>query len=175
MRNHKMGFGKDGKGVIITHNDEITLLTLADNTALKQDTILSMDENFRMIKAEIRGVMRGVQSSEGPIDLFLCNNELTVPQIEEATSASGPINRGDRQAAEQAERYVQLIGTFSGDLSTDELLGADGQRGVITKTIRWTFSAQNGWCLAAINRSGGALTTGGTIRLYQKFYGVWVM
>ncbi len=172
-----MGFGKDGKGVIITQIDEITLLTLADATVLKQDSPLGVNEDFRIIKMEVASTLKDSSANEIPLYLYLANNELTVAEIEQATSASGPINRGNRQPQEHAERAVFLLGGYFSEVGASQnspLMGADGQRGVITKTIRWTFSSQDGFILCALNDSGAALTTGSIITLAVKYFGVWV-
>ncbi len=174
-----MGFGKDGKGAIITHADIITLSTLATNTALKQDAPLAITEDFRLIKMEIAAWLANGTVGEGPIHLYLVNDELTVAEIAECILNAGPLDRNDRVAQERAERAVFLVGTFgnaqgASDAVDDPLRGADGQEGVVNKTIRWTFSDPEGWSLVAFNQSGGTLTTGGVVRMVCKFFGVWV-
>ncbi len=171
-----MGFGKDGKGVIITESDIFSMLTLADNTALKQNNPLDIAEDFRMIKTEIVAEWRDVASSNGPLHMYLVNDELTVAEVVEAVQAGGPLNRNDRVAQERAERAVFLIGQFPEFKAghSTELRGADGQMGVINKTIRWTFSNPEGWSFVVINRTGGALTTGSIVRFSAKHFGVWL-
>ncbi len=169
-----MGFGKDGKGVIITHADIITLSTLATNTALKQANPLNLDEDFRLIKMELSAVLTGLTATEGPIHLYLVNDELTVAEIAEAITNAGPQDRNDRLQQERAERFVKLLGVFDGLSANEPLLGRDGQSGFIADTIRWTFSDPEGWAIVAFNQSGGTLTTGAVIRMVMKYFGVWV-
>ncbi len=171
-----MGFGKDGKGEIITDFDVVTLGTLADNTALKQDNPLVIGDDFRVIKLELAADWRAVATGDGPVALYFADDEMSTAEIQEAVDANGPLNRNDRERMEQATRPVFLLGIFP-EFKTGHptlLHGAEGQVGTINKTIRWTFSNPEGWTIVAINRTGGALTTGGIISLSAKFFGVWV-
>ncbi len=170
-----MGFGKDGKGVIFTQKDLITLGTLGAASAIKQTTPPAMTEDFRMIKAEIAATMTGHTVGESPIHLYLVNDNLSVAEIAEAIDAEGPLSNSDRIPEERASRAVFLLGTYSSGEAVAPLEGADGQKGVIEKTIRWTFSSSDGWALVAFNDSGAALTTGSVIRLVAKYFGVWVI
>ncbi len=169
-----MGFGKDGKGVIFTQKDLITLGTLSAATAIKQATPPQILDDFRMIKMELSALLTGHTVGEGPIHLYLVNDELSVAEIAEAIDAEGPLNRNDRLRTERASRAVFLIGSFGAAGSTEEVHGHDGQEGIVTKTIRWTFSNPEGWALVAFNDSGATLTTGAIIRLVVKYFGVWI-
>ncbi len=91
-----MGFGKDGKGTIILQEDTITLLTLADNTALLQDNTgnLTLADDFRVLKMEyFATITSGL--AEGPIYFGVCNGELSIAEIKEALIQTGPLNRND--------------------------------------------------------------------------------
>ncbi len=170
-----MGFGKDGKGVIITETDLITLGTLANNTVLKQDSALVLTEDFRIISMELTTVLVGNTAAENPISLYLVNDELTVAEIKEAIEVNGPLGRSDRLNQERAERAVFLLGTFTGGGANVHFHGKDGQNTVVNKTIRWTFSSAQGWSIVAFNHSGAALTTGAVVRFLSKYFGVWLM
>ncbi len=169
-----MGFGKDGKGAIITQKDLITLGTLNAATAIKQATGIAIEDSFRLIKMEIAAMMTGFTAGEGPIHLYCVNDELSVAEIAEAINAAGPVNRNDRLAQERAERAVFLLGSFGATAAAEELHGADGQEFVVNKTIRWTFNNPEGWSIVAFNDSGATLTTGAVIRFVAKYFGVWV-
>ncbi len=167
-----MGFGKSGKGVIITDIDDITLLTLANVTAVKQDNPLSLTEDFRMIKMEIAAELIGSTNTETPIMLYLVDDEMDISEIGQGIAASGPLDRNDRLIEERATRPIFLVGMFGNDSNT--LLGAKGQEGVVEKNVRWTFSNPEGWSLVAFNHSGGPLATGAIIKFVTKFFGVWL-
>ena len=169
-----MGFGKDGKGVIITQADLITLSTLANNTGIKQASPMAITEDYRIISMELAAQLEGVTSSETPIHLYLCNDELSVAEIAESITNVGPLDRSDRLQQERAERSVFLVGTFNGTAVSIPIRGHDGQEGIVKKTIRWTYSSGQGFTLVAFNQSGGTLTTGGVVRFVSKYYGVWV-
>ncbi len=169
-----MGFGKDGKGVIITQRDLITLGALTAATAIKQTTPPQIVEDFRMIKMELSALLTGHTTGEGPIHVYLANDELSVTEIAEVIDAEGPLNRNDRVAQERAERAVFLVGSFGVAGVTEEIHGHDSQEGIVTKTIRWTFSNPEGWSLVVFNDSGATLTTGSVIRLVVKYFGVWL-
>ncbi len=170
-----MGFGKDGKGVIITQADIITLSTLANNVLIKQASPLAIGEDFRLIKMEISAHIVDLTTTEVPIHLYVVDDELSVSEIAEAIVAGGPLDRNDRVAREQAERPVFLLGSFNPGAGTHgSLLGAKAQEGIVEKTIRWTFSNPEGWSIAAMNQSGATLTTGAVIRFVAKYFGVWL-
>ncbi len=170
-----MGFGKEGKGAIITQSDIITLATLANNVALKQDAPLAITEDFRIISLEATMALVGATAGENPISVYLVNDELSVTEIAEAIAANGPLGRSDRLRQEHAERAVFLLGTFVGGGTNVHIHGAMAQNTIVKKTIRWTFSSAQGWSIVAFNHSGAALTTGAVIRMLVKFYGVWLM
>ncbi len=169
-----MGFGKDGKGAIITQKDLITLGTLTAANSIKQATGIALTEDFRLIKMELSAMLTGFTAGEGPIHLYLCNDELSTTEINEAINASGPVDRNDRVAQERAERAVFLVGSFGASAASEELHGADGQEFLVNKTIRWTFSNPEGWSLVAFNDSGATLTTGAIVRFVAKYFGVWL-
>ncbi len=169
-----MGFGKDGKGIIIRERTTITLGTLGANTALKQDSPLAILEDFRMIKSEIFASLDGATSVEGDgqIIIGIANDELTAAEIAECLTVDGPLNRNDRVAEEQVMRAVFPL--FAIPFKT-----LASQQGIhdnrpFEDTIRWTFSNPEGWTLFAFNMGSSALTTGGVIQLVNKYYGVWV-
>ncbi len=168
-----MGFGKDGKGVIIRERTTISLGTLASNTVVKQDAPLVLGEDFRMIKSEIFAALEGATAAagDGPIVVGLANDELTVAEIAEAIQVDGPLDRNDRVAEEQAMRAVFPL--FQ--LEFAEQTAKNSWRYLpFENTIRWTFSNPEGWTLWAVNMGSSALATGGVIQLLNKFYGVWV-
>lgn len=169
-----MGFGKDGKGAIVRESDVIALAALVNNTAIKQTANLDITDDLRILKSEYTIGFTGHTAGEAPIDLYMCNNDLSVGAIAEAISAAqGPLNKSDRDRAEQAERAVKLVGTLQ-QQAVGHALGPDNQHGVITIKHPWTYTKGVGWVLVAINRSGSTLTTGTIVRFSAVHYGVWV-
>ncbi len=169
-----MGFGKDGKGVLIRDENLITLGTLGTKTAIKQGTPLPITQDFRMLKQRHWWSLLGATfvDDDGPLLLGIVNDKLTVAQISEAIDAGGPLDRSDRVPEERAMRSVHLFEEMPIKFSQAE----DGHptEGFIEDKYRWTYSAQDGWAIFAFNMGGGALTTGGIIRLTSMYFGVWV-
>ncbi len=161
--------------VIITDVDTITLLTLNDATALKQDNPLAITEDFRMLKMEIAATLTGGTAGEGPLNLYIVDDELTVAEIAEAINAQGPLDRNDNLSKERAKRPVFLIGTFINSGANEPIIGKDGQEGVLQVKQRWTYANPEGWAIAIHNESGGNLATGGVVRMSMKFFGLWVI
>ncbi len=169
-----MGFGKDGKGVIIRSYDTITLGALGAPAVKKQDNALVLGEDFRMIKSEIYAHLFGAAfvEGDGPLLIGIANNELTATEIDECLAVDGPLDRNDRLSEERAMRAVFPLFLMPNDVGNNLVEGNYGKPH--TDTIRWTFSNPEGWTVFAGNIGTGALTTGGVIILQQKYYGVWV-
>jgi len=170
-----LGFGKDGKGVIITDSDDITALTLGGNAVLKQDNPLVFADRFRLIKMELRVMAKGFLADDGPLLFGLASNDLSVTDIAQAISANGPLARADRDLDERATRPVWTLGYFEilSDKQT-KLVGCSPQPGYVEKAIRWTFGVDpRGYVFWIQNRSGSTLQTGGKITIESKIFGVW--
>ncbi len=175
-----MGFGKDGKGVIIKEAATQPLLTLASNTGLflaSGNTVgASLKIRFRSLKVEYTGIINGaaVVDGDGPIDLYLVDGDLTVAEAEEAIELAGPVAANDRVAAERAMRWVKYMGQIWFVEQTANAENPHLRRAVIEMTTRWTFGIDKGWRWMAYNSGSGALTTGATIKVTAKHFGVWV-
>ncbi len=171
-----LGFGKDGKGVIITDSDVITLATLANNTVLKQAAPLAFTDRFRLIKATAIVTLKGITVGEGPILFGLASNSLSVAEIASAISANGPLSKQAGSEQNNAEFPVWTLGSFPSLIAGVEYLRAtEKQPGYLEKTVRWTFGVDTdpGYTWWAQNRSGGSLQTGGVITIESKMFGVW--
>ncbi len=168
-----MGFGKDGKGVIIRERDTITLGALNSLAVVKQDNPLVIGDDFRMIKAQILPYLSGATpvENDGPVIIGIADDELSVTEIAECLVAAGPLDRNDNLANERAMRPVFEIAQLPFVDDTSETVQYVLP---LEKVVRWTFSNPEGWTLFAFNNGGSALTTGGVISLLNKFYGVWV-
>lgn len=166
-----MGFGKDGKGVIIRENTSITLGTLANGAAIKATGgQLAITEDFRIIKTEYLISFEGKTADENIITIGLADNELSVTEIAECLAVDGPLDRNDHLKNEQVMRPVwELAQLGAGTNGVIPDTGLPGER-----NLRWTFSDTDGWTWFAYNESGAALTTGTVVRIRAKHFGVWV-
>ncbi len=168
-----MGFGKDGKGQIITERSVITLAALLNGAAIKQTAPVAITDDFRILKSEYAIGFTGHTGGEVPVDVYLCNNDLSVTDIADALDAQGPLNKSDRDLSERSMRSVKLLGTLQ-IATTGHVIGANNEHGVVVLKHPWTYTKGVGWALAAHNNSGLTLTTGTVIRFAAKHYGVWV-
>ncbi len=170
-----MGFGKDGKGVIIRDQNVITLGTLAADAVVKQTGPLALTEDFRMLKSEHWVTIQNATKVEadGPLIYGLANDELSVAEIAECLNVNGPLDPSDRGNQEQAERAVFPIAIidFVEGTAREEHFN-DGKPYMHKKP--WTYSKAAGFTTFAYNMGSGALTTGGQIRFNNIYYGVWV-
>ncbi len=168
-----MGFGKDGKGIIIRETDTITLSTLLNGAFIKQNNPLAITNDFRIIKSEYVMGFTAHTAGEVPIDVYLINDDLSAADVAGAITIDGPLGKADRDKAEAAMRFVKLLGTLQ-QQAVGHLLGPQNQHGVVEIIPRWTFALGVGWAVGAFNNSGATLTTGTEVRFSAKHYGVWV-
>lgn len=179
-----LGFGKDGKGVIVRHASSTTIGALTSVTAIKQGTPLLLDKDFRIMKSEIHISIWDIPDSR-PLLCGIADNELTVAEIAEVIANIGPRDPGDRDEIEISERPVWVLGWMdagAGGVGTHDAAD-DGQvsRTFVHK-IPWTFYAaipdgsgtERGWTIWYYNPSGVALASGrGCVEIITH-YGVWV-
>ncbi len=169
-----MGFGKDGKGVIIRESKSQDVGTLAFGAALFVTTALPTLERFRMLKTELIATVISVTTGElNGLFLGLADGDLTLPEIEASIEQNGPVGPNDTVANEVALRPIWWLGAT--DRETGSELVFENERGghMMEATPRWTFARTKGWNLFIYNL-GAAPTTGATVKVRQKSFGVWV-
>ncbi len=171
-----MGFGKDGKGVIIREKPVITVGGLASIAVIKQaGGITLQSSDFRIIKTEYMIVQRGAFGAEGDSVLIgLADNELSVTEIAEAINVDGPVDKNDHVKMEQASRPVWLLAHIKEPHQSTTSYANIRDLAPSEKVFRWTFTATEAWTWFAYNPLGGALTTGAVFVIFAKHYGVWV-
>ncbi len=173
-----MGFGKDGKGVIINDFREQALGTLAENTAILVGTKLATLERFRILKSEITVGIKGLTALEGGgLALYLCDGNLTIAEIEAAIETEGPLGPNDTPVADVVEEAVFQVGIL--DDSVDSALTVamlhdmNTNSSVMIVKPRWTYARTKSWNWVIYNK-GTALTTGSTAKVMARNFGVWV-
>ncbi len=174
--NDTMGFGKDGKGVIIREFRTQALGALAGSAGIIIGTNLNTLERFRMLKAELQVVVVAVTGNEGAgMSLFLVDGEFTLTQFEAAMElTSGPLGPNEAPDAAIAERFMVWAGmTVSDETGTEVPLINDMGGPLLTVKPRWTFARAKSWNWILYNH-GTTLTTGATVKLFAKDFGVWV-
>ncbi len=176
-----MGFGKDGKGVIVKEKRSITLGALAADDVFVQPSGVLLDGDLRILKSEITAVLRGVTSLEGQgLILYMCNGDLSDADIEANIEGNGPVASNDRDRQEFANRWVRRVGITIGSTvnETERVFRNKYGGGLLEINPRWTFVRRRtvgdgGWSWAVYN-SGVVLTTGVVVDLLATHYGVWV-
>ncbi len=171
-----MGFGKDGKGVIINEKHTLSLGTLASGVVLKATSLVMVDD-FRMLKSEVLAIVEGLTAGEGGGLVFgLCNNKLSNTEVAAALTADGPLNKNDTPVADIVERFAKLIGVVDHiDIGATSLRFVDAEKDgpmMITKP-RWSFAAPESWAFFVYNHGANALTTGASVQLQARSFGVW--
>lgn len=154
--------------VAIPFTDAITLGTLDNGVAEKQDTPIVLGEDLFVISVDCTWSIRGLTAGEGPIHIGWCHGDLSVTEITEALDAevSDP---DDIIARERARRPVRRAGSFSGQTADDVMNDGNPVR------TKCKFSVGDGHSLTAyaVNRSGAQLTTGGIVVIEGTIFGRW--
>ncbi len=175
LRIPNMGFGKDGKGIILRQSISQALGTLGQNTAILIGTKPAILERYRMIKTEVFAGLIGLTSGEGSNLLFgIADGDLSVAEIEEAIELAGaPVGPNDPVDSAIVERYVKWLGASDHEIATEGLIHNHRGGQLIEETIRWTFARTKSWNYFLYNL-GAALTTGSSLAVRAKQFGVWV-
>ncbi len=170
-----MGFGKDGKGAIIREARSVALGTLAASTGLIIGTKLATTKDFRMLKSEIFASIVGGSSNElRSLQLFLVAGQYTLAEFEASLETEGPLDPNNTAAEEIALRPSWHAGSTLDEVIADEAVFRNVTGGgLMTIMPRWTFLEGKSWNWIVYN-NGEAPTTGATLRIKAKNYGVWI-
>ncbi len=166
-----MGFGKDGKGVILYDNFNFTLTGLTTRD-VNETASRVLREDFRLIKSDYWVTMDS--TIHGDVVMFgIANGDLSAAEIEEAIE-SVAVDSNDVPAIEEGMRAVFPYDVCSANNDNAAGDGATSDVRSGSKTIRWTFKDPAGWNFWFYNMSPGTFGTGG-MNLFLKHYGVWVV
>ncbi len=172
-----MGFGKDGRGVIIREKRLVALSTLANSVGIFIAGATGIADDFRMLKAMIMCNIDGLTAGEGRgLELYLCDGDLSVAEAASAITVVGPLDANDVVAAGIAERPVFPIGPivmYDNAATRGYFVGLNGGP-MIEQMVRWTFATTKSWNWMVFNATGANLTTGGIARITTKVFGVWI-
>ncbi len=174
-----MGFGKDGKGVIISELREQAIGSLGANTGIIIGTKLALATRFRMLKVELTATLVDMTASEGlALQVYLADGNLTLVEFEAAIEQNGPISANQIAEGEKAMRPTWLMGAgpahLNNPVAADGFMMVNGSGGPLLEAKpRWTFGIGNSWNWLVYN-GGKAITTGSTMKIKSKVYGVWV-
>lgn len=173
-RYNTMGFGKDGKGVIIRESRNQALGALAQAAGIIIGTKLATLERFRMIKTEVYATITGLTTGEGTGLIFgLADGDLSLAEIEAAIELSGPLGPNDTVDEAIADRFTMLMGAIDRETGTEAIFENDEGGHLMMRTVRWTFARTKGWNFFCYNL-GATITTGTVLSIRVKNFGVWV-
>ncbi len=175
---------KQFDGAIIREVQTISLSTLADQAAIAF-SVLTLSEDFRILKSELTAGIRGLDDEDISQGLLLgiANGELSAAEIAACLTSGGPLDRNDRANQETAERWVKILSslemnypnnTASAKTQVDGIFKGEGGSSVIVSKDRWTYSDPEGWQFFIFNNTSNSLVTGAQARLQATHYGVWV-
>jgi len=143
------------------------LSTLGSGTALAA-TLLDIDDDCFIYSTNMLIAIRGLTPGEGPIEVGLASDSMSVANIIEALDAS-PTARDDRIALERTGRPVRRLGVFDGQSATEKLNnGLEIYRKLLFPLTQSRILDQY-----AVNRSGATLTTGSTVDFFGRIHGYW--
>ncbi len=169
-----MGFGKDGKGVIIRESRSQALSGLSNGAGIIIGTKLATLERFRMLKIEVYCNVNALTSTEGTgLLLGLADGDYTIAEIEAAIENNGPLGPNDTEDAEVSMRPIWWLGAVDRETGVDGLFENETGGHRLVFTPRWTFSRMKSWNFFVYNL-GTNLTTGASAILRAKSFGVWV-
>ncbi len=161
--------GRSSNFVVLKVSASLALSTLGDDVVIT-GTLLDLNDDLKVIGADLTWALRDLTTGEGPIEVGLSTNAYTVAQIAEAVDAS-PNNRSDEIALERTRRKVRGVGVFAGVISNGEVLN-DGKP-VRSRKLYWKMATDRNLVIYAQNRSGSSLTTGGVIDVAGKVFAQW--
>ncbi len=169
-----MGFGKDGKGVIIKESRTQALGALANSAGILIGTKLATLERFRMLKTEVMASIVSLTSGEGSgLWMGLADGDLSLAEIEAAIESNGPLGPNDSVQEAIADRFIMILGAGDIEVATEYLFHNHNGGHLMTATPRWTFARTKSWNWFVYNQ-GTVLTTGATVNIKVKDFGVWV-
>ncbi len=171
-----MGFGKDGKGVIIRDSTSQALGALASGAGIIIGTKLAIEEDFRMIKCEAIGTLSSLTNPEGRgLALYLVDGQYSLAEFEAAIEGNGPVGPNASASAEVSMRFEKWLGEVLSPATGEGVAILVGKQTValMEEVIRWTFQATTSWNFIIYNH-GAALTTGSNFIVRSKLFGVWV-
>ncbi len=163
---------------IIRSTESIALGSLANVTAIKLGSAVTLTEDFYLTATEVFCAVAALTAGEGEgLMLGIANGDLSVTEIQECLVVDGPVGLNDRVKTERAERFVKLFGAVgnSGPSSTSQVILGEHGGPMMKVNPKWLFTSdQGGWDFFIWN-AGIALTTGATARLTNIVYGRWIV
>ncbi len=174
-----MGFGKDGKGVILNDVEIATSLGTLGSLAAIVLAGPSMEHKFRILRTDVQCFIIDAANAKDVTGLMfgIANGDLSATEIS-AKIVTNPVAPQDRPENEVASRNVKILGVLKTDgpeaRVTFQFWGPEGQGPYMTNKHRWTYHSPDAWNWFIFNGGSTAMTTGALATLIATHYGVWV-
>ncbi len=160
-------FTKSERSGILYDEGNVSLSTLANKVALTIGSKIdgSRENGFRILRTDYWITGHDFTAGEYPITVGLSFGSLSVAEIAEAFAAD-PQSSDKRNLIEQTMRPIFILG----------ILGDTGDMRFLTGTVKPRWSSPEGAAVKffAYNSTGATLTTGASVRLIAKHFGVWL-
>ncbi len=159
-----------GKFQPISVSKSTALVTLASETGLLTSlTTDAASEGYFTVSTDLNLTWFNPTANEGPIDVWIADNDWTLVEIEEYIELATGFDRGDMRAQEiqRRGRSIRKIGS----LTVVENNLNDGE---LTRTKFRHYIAEGSTLqLCYYNAGPSPLTTGSEITVSGKMYGSW--
>ncbi len=155
-------------------SDDITLSTLADNTAIIANTNIdsTREQGVRIKKFKYSVVAEGLTTLEIPL-IYGLAIELTVVEIAEAMNAD-PQGIDDTAAVDFANRKVLALGNVRNAFPSNGSGAEDPGNSFRSVRIPWDIPEGSTLKWWVMNRTGSALTTGGIVHFNAVTVQEWL-
>ncbi len=169
-----MGFGKEGVGIIISGGQAQALGALAAGAGILVGTAPAITARFRILKTECWATIISKTDNECKgLALYLADGQYDSSELEAALEGAIPLSPNSSTELEEALRYRVLLGHVIDDDGTEAIFLNEEGGAIMRENVRWTFAKTTAWTFFVYNR-GATLTTGSTVTIMFKHFGVWV-
>ncbi len=162
-------FSKNSMAQILHESQTWTLGTLAAKDVISTTSLIdaAKENGFRILRTEWWASLRGVANAEGPILIGMAAN-LSAAEIE-ITLEANPENSNTASEGHNANRPVWPLAVLEND-------GNGGHKASDRGILKPSWSIPEGSFVTwfAWNLDSSTLTTGGSVTIYAKHFGVWL-
>ncbi len=155
--------------VAIPFTQTLSLGTLADNTVAINTLLSNLVEDLFVISVDAYWSLRGMTANEGPLEVGLAHGDYTVTEIKECIESDNS-DPDDLIDVERSRRKVRRSGMFQVIAPTEVL--AQGEK--IRTRMKFTIGDGKSLISWISNRTGSALTTGGSLVVSGTIFGRWL-
>jgi len=155
--------------VTIPFDGQLAMGAAADQAVVKQDMVTTLGEDLFVISVDVACDINGKTAGEGPINIGMAHDDLSVAEIAEALEAD-LTDPDDIIAKERARRPVRAFGKFSGGQIVAEVWNEGREQRV---PIRWSVGDGHTLSFYGRNNTGAQMNTGALINFTGRIYGRW--